>query len=166
MEKKQKKLVKLHCHYKAGFDNDVILSSVNRLLNLHKEEIFSAIDICIVDLKSAIIDFIKMGAVNSYIRNDEACKIIESGSLPLGIIQNATPLAKKTVLTEKDYIIICSDGIADSFASDESLRDCIASIDTTNPQDYADKILQYAIANNNGYAIDDMTVMVVKIFAL
>lgn len=152
--------------YKAGFDNDVILSSVNRLLNLHKEEIFSAIDICIVDLKSAIIDFIKMGAVNSYIRNDEACKIIESGSLPLGIIQNATPLAKKTVLTEKDYIIICSDGIADSFASDESLRDCIASIDTTNPQDYADKILQYAIANNNGYAIDDMTVMVVKIFAL
>ena len=54
--------------YKAGFDNEIILSSVNRLLNLEKDDIFSTIDICTIDLKSGIADFVKMGASSSYIR--------------------------------------------------------------------------------------------------
>ena len=39
---------------------EIILSSVNKLLSLYKEEIFSALDICIIDQKDGIADFIKM----------------------------------------------------------------------------------------------------------
>lgn len=149
--------------YKAGFDNEIILSSVNKLLNLEKDEMFSTIDICVVDLKSGIADFVKMGASSSFLRNEQGCQIIESGALPIGVLQDALPLVKKIVLSEKDFIILVSDGIADAFGSDKDFKDFLLTIKTTNPQEYADEILDKALANNNGYAVDDMTCLVVKI---
>ena len=150
--------------YKAGFDNEIILSSVNRLLNLEKDDIFSTIDLCTVDLKSGIADFVKMGASSSYIRGEDGCKIIESGALPIGVLQEAKAVTKKVVLKEKDFIIICSDGINDTFGSDSEFKDFLLTIKSANPQEQADQILQRALANNNGYAVDDMTCIVVKIF--
>ena len=149
--------------YKAGFDNEIILSSVNKLLNLEKDEMFSTIDICVVDLKSGIADFVKMGATSSFIRKEDGCQIVESGALPIGVLQDASPLINKIVLSEKDFIIISSDGINDAFGSDKDYKDFILTIKTTNPQEFAEEILEKALANNNGYAVDDMTCLVVKI---
>ena len=150
--------------YKAGFDNEIILSSVNKLLNLEKDEMFSTIDICVVDLKSGIADFVKMGATSSFVRREDGCEILESGALPIGVIQEAKPLIKKVVLSEKDFIVISSDGVNDAFGSDKDYRDFLLTIKTTNPQEYAQAIVDKALANNNGYAVDDMTCLVVKIF--
>lgn len=150
--------------YKAGFDNETILSSVNKLLNLEKDEMFSTIDICVVDLKSGLADFVKMGATSSFIRKEDGCEILESGALPIGVIQEAKPLIKKVVLSEKDFIIISSDGINDAFGSDRDYKDFLLTIKTTNPQEYAQSIIDRALSNNNGYAVDDMTCIVVKIF--
>ena len=150
--------------YKAGFSSDTILSSVNRLMNLEKEDIFSSIDIVVVDLKDGVGDFIKMGASSSYIRGEDGCKIIECASLPVGVLDNAKPFTKKVVFKGKDFIILCSDGINDSFGSDSEFKDYLLTIKTQNPQEYADEILQTALSKNQGYAVDDMTVIVVKIF--
>lgn len=149
--------------YKAGFDSEIILSSVNKLMNLEGNEIFSSVDICIVDLKDGVCDFIKMGASTSYIRGEEGCKLIECSALPVGIIENAKANIKKVVLNEKDFIIICSDGINDAFGSDADFKDFILTIKGASPQEYADQILERALLSNNGYAVDDMTVIVVKI---
>lgn len=149
--------------YKAGFDNDLILSTVNKLLNLHKEEIFSALDICIIDKKSGLVDFIKMATPKSYVLNEEECKTIETGALPIGIVEDANPLVSKTVVATKDMVILISDGISDSFENDEELADCLKSIKTKNPQEYANELLERALACNNGYAVDDMTVLAIKI---
>ncbi len=150
--------------YKAGFESEIILSSVNRLMNLESSEIFSTIDIAIVDLKDGIADFIKMGASSSYIRGDEGCNIIECSALPMGVLDNAKAITKKVVLNDKDYIILCSDGINDAFSSDGDFRDFLLTIKGQNPQEYADQILAKALSINNGYAVDDMTVLVIKIF--
>ena len=85
-------------------------------------------DICIVDLKSGIADFVKMGANSSYIRGREGCNIVEGGALPIGVLDQAKSLTRKVVLNEKDFIIICSDGINDSFASDSEFKDFILTI--------------------------------------
>ena len=150
--------------YKAGFDNEVILSSVNKLLNLESDDIFSTVDICVIDLKSGIADFVKMGSASSFIRGQSECKVLECGALPMGVLEDVTPLTKKIVLQDKDFIILCSDGITDSFGSDNEMRDYILSIRTLNPQEFANQILEKALSNNNGYAVDDMTCLVVKIF--
>lgn len=163
-EKSQRAISLVENFYKAGFDNEVILSSVNKLLNLERDDMFSTIDICVVDLKSGIADFVKMGSSSSFIRGREECKIIESGALPVGILPEVTPLTKKVVLSDKQFIVMCSDGVADTFGSDEDMRDFLYTISSANPQEFADEILAKAMANNNGYAVDDMTVIVVKIF--
>lgn len=163
-EKSQRAISLVENFYRAGFDNDIILSSVNKLLNLEKDDIFSTIDICVVDLKNGIADFVKMGSSSSFIRGREECKIIESGALPIGVLPDVSPLTKKVVLSDKQFIVMASDGVVDTFGSDEEMRDFLYTIKSANPQEYADEILSKAIANNNGYAVDDMTVIVVKIF--
>lgn len=163
-EKSQTAVGLVENFYKAGFDNDIILSSVNKLLNLEKDDIFSTIDIVVVDLKNGIADFVKMGASSSYIRGQDECKIVECSSLPVGILQDVSTVTRKVVLCEKDMIIMCSDGINDSFASDSAMKDFLLTIKTANPQEFADKILEQALSNNNGYAVDDMTCIVIKIF--
>ena len=149
--------------YKAGFDNDLILSTTNKLLNLYQEEIFSALDICLVDQKDGLVDFIKMASPRSYILNEDECKVVEAGALPIGIVEDTKPLIKKNVVKAKDLVILMSDGVSDSFENDQNLEDCIKSIKTKNPQEFADNLLERALACNNGYAVDDMTIIVVKI---
>ncbi len=162
-EKSQTTVGLVENFYKAGFDNEIILSSVNKLLNLEKDDIFSTIDICTIDLKNGIADFVKMGASSSYIRGQDECKIIECGSLPAGVLQDAKAVTKKVVLREKDMLVLCSDGINDTFGSDSEFKDFLLTIKTANPQEFADEILNQALANNNGYAVDDMTCLVVRI---
>ncbi len=152
--------------YKAGFDNDTILSSVNKLLVLQREENFSAIDVCVVDLTNGIIDIIKMGSPSGYILSKSEVKTIEGGALPLGIVGESKPNIKKYIIDENEYVIMMSDGISDSFASDRMLSDFISRIKSTNPQTIADEIMQKALDNNGGRAIDDMSILVIKIFAL
>ena len=163
-EKSQTAVGLVENFYKAGFDNEIILSSVNKLLNLEKDDIFSTIDIVVIDLKNGIADIVKMGSASSYIRGQDECKIIECSSLPIGILQDVNTVTKKVVLNEKDMIVLCSDGINDAFGSDSQFRDFLLTIKSVNPQEVADKILERALANNNGYAVDDMTCLVVKIF--
>ncbi len=149
--------------YKAGFDNDLILSTVNKLLSLHKQEIFSAMDICVLDEKNGIADFIKFASPKSFILSENECKLVETGALPLGIVKECKPLTKKACISQRDMIILVSDGISDSFDNDEQLLECIKSLKTKNPQEFADQLLCHALASNNGYAVDDMTVVVAKI---
>ncbi len=149
--------------YKAGFDNDIILSTVNKLLNLHKEEIFSAMDICIFDQKGGLLDFVKMASPNSYILNDDECKTIETGALPMGIVDDAEPLIRKNIVAAKDIVVLLSDGVSDSFGGTEELVECLKSIKTKNPQEFADQLVERALACNNGYAVDDMSVIAIKV---
>ncbi len=150
--------------YKAGFDNEIILSTVNKLLNLHKEEIFSALDIGVLDLKNGIIDFIKMASPVSFIINENEVKKVESSSLPMGIVSDIKPVVKKVVINGNDFVVITSDGVSDSFENDEIFKEEIVSIKTKNPQELADQLLEKALSKNKGYAVDDMTILVVKIF--
>ncbi len=150
--------------YKAGFESDLVLSSVNKLLSLQREEKFSALDVCVVDLKSGLADFVKMASPASIIMSSEGSKKIGSGALPLGIVDKAAPVTKKMVVGDGDNIILITDGVSDSFASDEAMEDFVKSCYSSNPQNIADKILEQALANNDGRPRDDMTVLVVKIF--
>ena len=150
--------------YKAGFDNDTILSSVNKLLLLQREENFSAIDVAVVDLASGMLDIIKMGSPSGFILSRSEVKTIEGEALPLGIVGESTPSISKFVIDENEFVVLMSDGVSDSFASDRSISDFISRIKSGNPQVIADELKQKALDNNSGRAIDDMTVLVIKIF--
>ena len=150
--------------YRAGFDNEIILSSANKLLTLSGEEMFSALDLAIIDLRRGIADIIKLGAPVGIIKHINSSDMIEGSALPLGIIENATPNVKKIVLNNGDYIILATDGITDSFSSNEDYLNFVNNLKENNPQTIAEDILKEALKNCGGTAIDDMTIIVSKIF--
>ncbi len=150
--------------YKAGFESELVLSSVNKLLSLQRDEKFSALDVFVLDLKNGLGDFIKMGAPCNFVISENECKMIESGALPLGVVDKISPVTKKLVLGGGDIVVMFTDGISDSFASDKDIELFVKNSYSSNPQIIADKLLQQAIENENGRSKDDMTVLAIKVF--
>ncbi|MBO4412658.1 MAG: SpoIIE family protein phosphatase, partial [Clostridia bacterium] len=103
--------------YKAGFDNELILSSANKLLSLGNDEMFSALDLCIIDLRRCYLDSIKLGAPPALIKGKNGIKVVDGSALPLGILKETQPTIKKEILNDLDTIILATDGITDSFYS-------------------------------------------------
>ena len=150
--------------YKAGFDREIILSSVNKLLSMGKDDVFSALDICVVDTNNGLCDFIKMGAPESFVKHKDSVDIISLESLPLGIVQNAESKVQQTFLSSGDKIVILTDGIVDSFSCISELSDFINNITATTPNAIADEIINKALELGSGIAKDDMSVIVAKVF--
>ena len=150
--------------YRAGYDSDIIMSSVNKLLNLGRNDVFSALDVCVVDLKNGMTDFVKLGASVGFVKQQEKTSIVESGSLPLGILEEVKPKITKTVISAGDMIVLVSDGIIDAFGSEEKLCNYINNVQTHNPQILSDNILMTAKDMDKGFPNDDMTVLVGKMF--
>lgn len=150
--------------YKAGFDNDIVLSCVNRLMAGYNSEVFTAVDICVVDLSSGLADFIKLGASVGLVRNNGEVNIIVGNSLPLGAV--ATPIQPsitKKALVAGDIIVIASDGLWDTVADKNIVGDIVNNTLATNPQIIADNIMDKALSMCNNRPIDDITVIVARV---
>ena len=150
--------------YKAGFDNETILSSVNKLLSLNNEESFSSVDVCVLDLNTAICDFIKLGATYGFVKRGSVTIVIESSGLPMGVLDEMRPHITKSIIQSNDIIILISDGITDSFEDREEMINFINNIDSVNPQTIADDILSHATRLNDNVPKDDMSVLVVRVY--
>lgn len=150
--------------YKAGFENEIILSIVNKFLSLGNENVFSCLDMAIIDLKTGSVDFIKLGATNGYIKHKNTISTITCNALPLGIVTNITPTIKSTIVEAGDMLVICTDGVTDSFASDDEMADFVNNINSYSPQEVADAIMDKALENNHNIALDDMSVIVAKVY--
>lgn len=150
--------------YKANYDSETILSSVNKLVSLNSGDRFSVLDVCVLDLSDGVADFIKLGACEGYIKHKDNVTTIPSGALPLGILEEVEPKITKTALGSGDMVIVVSDGITDAF-KEEDVQSFINNINTLNPQVLAESILDKATLLNSGLPKDDMTVLVGKIYA-
>ncbi len=150
--------------YKAGFDKEIILSSVNKLLSLGRDEVFSALDLCVVDVREGVGDFIKMGAPESFVKHKDTTSLVQIGALPLGIVQNADAKDEQVYLSSGDKIIMVTDGITDGFKSIDDLKDYVNNIKSNNPQEIAEQIIEKVVSINKNVARDDMSVIVAKVF--
>ena len=148
--------------YKAGFNSETIIDCTNNLLTMSATEVFSAIDIGVIDLKNGICDIIKIGAPVGYIKHDNSTEIIQAGALPLGILEELHPSTTKTALCHGDCVIFLSDGVLDAFEDETILQTFVNNFETKNPQTLADAILNEAVHLNRDAPNDDMTVFVVR----
>lgn len=153
--------------YKAGFPDEIIMYSVNQLLSFTGQDIFSALDISVFDLDNGDIDFIKVGAPDGFIKREREVEIVESGALPLGILDEIEPKVTRAVLLPDDMVVLCSDGVLDAFGGGRSvLAGFINNADTKNPQSLADMLLEEALTRSNKSTADDCTVTVARIVAI
>jgi len=150
--------------YKVGFDNEIIVESVNKLLAVNNQESYSTLDVCVLDLDKCVADFIKVGAPFGVLKRESSIEIVKGGALPIGALDSITPVISKSVITIKDIIILATDGITDAFETEENLVEYISKLATNNPQTIADAILNEALHLNNMRAKDDMTVLVARTY--
>ncbi|MEG1706091.1 MAG: SpoIIE family protein phosphatase, partial [Clostridia bacterium] len=149
--------------YKAGFDNEVILTCVNRLLATGATETFSTVDICVIDLQKCICDFIKLGAPAGLIKTAGEVQFILGSSLPLGVLDEAKPTVTKKALSQGDIIVLASDGFFDSFADKNETAELLNSNKVLNPQLIARGLLDEALQRSGDIVKDDITVLVARI---
>lgn len=150
--------------YKVGFDNDVILESVNKLLATTNQENYSTLDVCLLDLNNQYADFIKVGSPFGVIKHQSGLEIVEGGALPIGALDSIHPSIYKTTVNTKDIVIMMTDGVTDAFETIENLEEYVSRLVSTNPQVLAENILNEAVRLNNNSAKDDMTVLVARTY--
>lgn len=154
----------LESFYRAKMPPETVLSTVNKLLAFSKEETFACVDIAVVDLFDGKTDIVKIGSPVGFILSGNTIKVLDSGSLPLGILDSLRPDTASYDLEENDTLLFISDGISQAFGSTTDLYNVLKGIPTGNPQQLADVLLQAAIDAYGGVAKDDMTALAVRLF--
>lgn len=154
----------LESFYQAKMPPSTILNTVNKLLAFTKDETFACVDIAVVDLQTGVTDIVKIGSPVGFILSGNTVKVLENGTLPLGILDNIHPVSSRYTLTENDVLLFLSDGISGAFGSTTDLFETLKKIPIKNPQQLADTLLEQAVACYGGVAKDDMTAVAVRLF--
>lgn len=157
----------LETFLKNGFDKDLSVKLVNSILILKSnEELFTTIDLSIIDLFTAEVEFAKIGAAATFIKKKEKVEVIKSTSLPAGILKNIDIELTKRRLDDEDMIIMVSDGVlecrTDLIKKEDWIVEELSKIEKYNPQEIANHLLNRA-TNYINEQVDDMTVIVIKL---
>ena len=153
----------------AGFDKELALKTINSILVLKSnDEMLATIDMSIIDLYMGKTQFIKIGSAPTFIKRKNKVQVINSHSLPVGILKDVDFQVYEESLEDGDFIIMMSDGIMDANEGvddkEKWVLDIIEDISSINPQTIADEIMDKAIAISNTEDRDDMTVLVTKVW--
>lgn len=152
-----------------NMDKNTIIKTINSILrSKSNQEIFTTLDLGFIDLYTGKLQIVKNGSPATFIKRKDEVKLINSKSLPIGILENVDFNIYEEVLQDGDIIIMMSDGILESNSLVENqekwLGDLIEKIDSQNPQVIVNEIMDIARMANEGRERDDMTVMATKIW--
>lgn len=159
----------LESFLESGFDKEMAVNLINSVLVLKADEDNTCtLDMTMIDLFSGEVEFIKIGAAPTYIRKESKVEIIRSASLPAGILPGLDAELARRNVEGGDMIIMVTDGIIDSMAGDDpgdrQLMKFIQQLQSLNPQEVADSILNEASRCCEGKPFDDLTVLVAKVW--
>jgi len=119
---------------------------------------FATVDLMAVDLFSGRTTAIKWGAAPSYIRSSGHVTRMGEPSPPPGT--GGDYEKTELILKEGDFIVMCSDGLADR-DSDGWVRQIIEQYEGTSPRELAGRLA--AVAEQTRGAGDDITVMAMTV---
>ena len=153
----------IEAFYRAEMPEGTVLKTINKLLSFNRDERFTCIDVAAVNLNTGIANFVKIGSPAGIIMREGEIKVIESQSLPLGILDNLRPTICSEQLRSGDIVVFMSDGITSAFPSSTELYEFLQGLKPLNPQTLADRILSGA-KERLKYITDDMTVLCTRIF--
>jgi stage II sporulation protein E len=152
----------------SGIEEKVAIKSVNSILSLRTtDEIFSTLDLAMIDLQNASAKFLKVGSTPSFIKRGNKVFKIQASNLPIGILQEFEVDVVSEQLKAGDLLIMMSDGVFEGPRHVENydlwMKRKIMELQTDDPQEVSDLIMEEVIRSRQGLIEDDMTVAVAKI---
>lgn len=151
----------------SGIEEKIAIKSVNSVLSLRTtDEIFSTLDLVMIDLQDAQARFLKICSIPSFIKRGDKVIKIEASNLPMGIIQEFDVDVVCEELKAGDILIMMSDGIFEGPTHVENfefwIKRKLKELQTEDPQEISDLILE-EVVRTKGDIDDDMTVVTAKI---
>lgn len=151
----------------AGVEIELILRMVNSILLLNREaEIFSTVDMGVLDRHTGKMKFYKIGAAPTLIKRKNKVEIIKMDAMPMGIVDGLAIDYVTVNLQPGDQVVMMSDGIMDSRREDlamEWLIETVKEIQSKDPQTMSDLIVNKAVENYGDKEKDDLTVLTVRV---
>ena len=144
--------------FEVGFEEDLVIQSVNRLLLPAGLDNFTTLDACVVDLENEYCTFVKLGSSVSVLKHKNTSELISCESLPIGMIQNIKPTIIKKQISAGDMIFIASDGVVDSFKNVDAYKNFINDARIYDMKKYLDDVIFDADFQNQKHK-DDMTII-------
>lgn len=152
----------------SGFRKEAAIQMINgALASSGQEENLSTLDICDMNLYTGECEFIKVGAACTYIKRGRLVDRLSSQNFPLGVFGQLEPEVMYRTLQSGDYVIMLSDGVLDALSQgigEEVLPEIIGKTDYSNPNEIANQILTFCLAQSKGQIRDDMTVLVTGVW--
>lgn len=146
----------------AGVEPCAAIDAINELMLLRSgEDMFSTVDLCIVDPAGASAEFIKLGACRSYLIRAGACVRLEGGRLPLGILEEVRPVRRCVPLMKGDLLVMATDGL-ESGDEDEWIVELLHGVGGDAPQKVCDALVQEALSRPRPHS-DDTTVLAIRV---
>jgi stage II sporulation protein E len=125
---------------------------------------FTTLDMALIDLYSAKAEFLKIGSAPSFVKRGKKVFSIAGNNVPIGILQDIEVQTIDEQLYHGDILILVSDGVYDAprhvYDKEDWLVRQIERIETRDPQEIADMLIEAAVRMNQGEIYDDMTVLV------
>lgn len=69
--------------YRAGIESSIVLSLVNKLLKLGAEDMFSTLDISVLDMQTGGLDVVKLGSASSFIIRKDNIEMLTCTGAPI-----------------------------------------------------------------------------------
>ncbi|MBQ5561530.1 MAG: SpoIIE family protein phosphatase [Lachnospiraceae bacterium] len=152
----------------VGVGEKTAIHLINSVLLLQGDyQLFSTLDMLILNLYTGICDFVKMGASAAFIRRKDRVETVSMDSLPVGVVSEISCEDKKRQLEDGDMVVLVSDGILECIPEvgrEEIFKSRLLHLNMNNSQEIADTILQQAIVDCRGDIVDDMTVLVATLW--
>ena len=151
----------------AGFKKEVVLRSVNSLLQLRTgSETFATVDMALIDLVEGEVELLKIGAAPSMIKRGREVSSVGAPSLPLGILSRVEVKSYLEKLEPGDLLVMVTDGAGDSGGQFSWLATFLRQMENSPPQIVADRIVEEAARCCDGRLRDDLTVAVCRLIRL
>ncbi|AWZ49588.1 stage II sporulation protein E [Clostridiaceae bacterium 14S0207] len=157
---------------KNGFSKITAINAINSIMSMKfsETEKFSTLDLCNIDLYTGRVEFMKVGAVDSFLKKANDVEVIKSKSLPIGVLDTADIEIEERKVDNGDIIVMVSDGVLDynddSILNEKFIKECLKSIKSNEPKEIACEVLNKALKLREYKVKDDMTVLACKVYGV
>ncbi len=153
---------------KMGFSKKFIVKSINSMMTINtQKELYSTLDLLIIDRDMGRLELIKVGAFPTFIKSREGIEIIDSDSMPIGLVDEVDVNIVEKDLYDGDIIVTMTDGMVNKNQMLGEIKmfisEILENIYNNNSHEIAEYIMNGIKTKYNNEICDDLTIIVSRI---